>query len=212
MAITAGCDVVEPSAALVIGAVAGIIFYISSIYLAEVLHVDDVVDAGAVHCFAGVWGCIAVGLFDSRDGMFYGGGSALLKSQCIGSFALVALSMGLIAPVAMLLKYLHFLRVSVETEAKGLDSHFGIKALVQETDKMLKLKATQDILANQGFDLADLIEALGAVREMAVATYSPGFETRNIEEMNSNSTEKLCFLKVKRFHNMSKKYKERVER
>jgi len=66
-----------------------------------------------------------------------------------------------------------------------LDSHFGIKALVQETDKMLKLKATQDILANQGFDLADLIEALGAVREMAVATYSPGFETRNIEEMNS---------------------------
>ncbi len=60
--ITAGCSVVEPWAALVIGLISGIVYVLSS-KLLVMLKIDDAVDAIPVHFFNGIWGCIATGLF-----------------------------------------------------------------------------------------------------------------------------------------------------
>ena len=185
VAITAGCDSVEPWGALIIGLVSGVVFHVSSIYLAEVLHVDDVVDAGSVHCIAGMWGCIAVGFFDSRNGLFFGGGLSLLITQIIGTFFLALMSMGLLAPVALLLKRASMLRVSVEHEAKGLDHHFGIKALVHESDRLLQYKAMQDLLASQGLEVEDFMDSLYMLRSLTPLSFSPGDGVTNEREIRS---------------------------
>merc|ERR1711981_827918 len=64
VAITAGCDKVEPWAAVCIGFVATFV-YIGSSYMLKVLKIDDVIDAAPVHFFCGAWGLLAVGLFVS---------------------------------------------------------------------------------------------------------------------------------------------------
>ena len=62
VAITSGCGVVEPWAAVIIGMFAGWI-YLSSSNLLIKLRIDDAVDAIPVHMFNGVWGVLATGLF-----------------------------------------------------------------------------------------------------------------------------------------------------
>ena len=62
--ITASCALIEPWAAVLIGAIAGMIFWASSMFI-EYKEIDDVVLAIPVHLFCGAWGCIAVGLFAS---------------------------------------------------------------------------------------------------------------------------------------------------
>ena len=48
------------------------------------LKIDDPVGAVAVHGFNGLWGTVAVGLFDVNSGLFYGGGVHMLGIQCLG--------------------------------------------------------------------------------------------------------------------------------
>jgi Amt family ammonium transporter len=62
---------VEPWAAIVIGIVAGILFCIFPRILAA-LNIDDPVEASSVHYINGVWGCIAVAIFDSTRGFISG--------------------------------------------------------------------------------------------------------------------------------------------
>lgn len=73
--ITAGCSMVEPWAAFVIGIVSGWTYIFWSNLLVK-LRVDDAVDAIPVHFGNGIWGCIAVGLFaePSRVVNAYSGG------------------------------------------------------------------------------------------------------------------------------------------
>lgn len=66
VAITAGCAVVEPWAALVTGFIAGPLYLLGSNLLIS-FCIDDAVDAIPVHLVAGMWGLIAVGLFASPD-------------------------------------------------------------------------------------------------------------------------------------------------
>ena len=63
VAITAGCDVVTPQGALLIGAGGGIAATVGTELLERWLKLDDVVGAIPVHGFAGVWGTLAVALF-----------------------------------------------------------------------------------------------------------------------------------------------------
>ena len=63
VAITAGCDVVDPFGAATIGIVAGVLCIFSVEFFDNVAKIDDPVGAVSVHCMNGAWGTIAVGLF-----------------------------------------------------------------------------------------------------------------------------------------------------
>lgn len=62
VSITAGCSVVMPWAAVVIGVVGGMV-YLGASALVKKCKIDDPLDAGAVHGFGGIWGMLAVGFF-----------------------------------------------------------------------------------------------------------------------------------------------------
>lgn len=61
VAITAGCHLVTPLAALLVGAVGGVVCVLGTLAL-ERLQIDDAVGAVPVHLFAGIWGTLAVAL------------------------------------------------------------------------------------------------------------------------------------------------------
>lgn len=97
VAITAGCHVVDFYGAMVIGIIAGIIVLFGVELLDNKFKIDDPVGAVAVHCFNGVWGTIAVGLFANAQtsysdvvGLFYGGGIQPLLTQLVGVVAVAA--------------------------------------------------------------------------------------------------------------------------
>lgn len=126
VAITAPCAFVDPWAAIVIGAVGGVLVVLAVILL-DKLHIDDPVGAVPVHFVNGVWGTLAVGLFGKAslgiptDGLLYGGGFKQLGVQALGVGAavlFVALAMGIIFKV---IDKIVGLRVTSEEELKGLD-------------------------------------------------------------------------------------------
>ncbi len=121
VAITAGCDIVTPGAAVIIGSIAGFLLIFSVEFFDKVLKVDDPVGAISVHGVAGAFGTLAVGLFAVDGGLFYGGGLALLGAQAIGVIAVFAWAfiMGLI--LFKILKATNGLRVSKRIEEEGLD-------------------------------------------------------------------------------------------
>jgi Amt family ammonium transporter len=84
VAITAGCDVVGPGGAMIIGLMAGILLVFGVEFIDKVLKVDDPVGAVSVHGLNGAMGTIMVGFLSTSNGLFYGGGAAQLGSQLIG--------------------------------------------------------------------------------------------------------------------------------
>jgi len=121
VAITAGCDVVSPGGAVIIGILAGILLVFGVEFIDKVLKIDDPVGAVSVHGLNGALGTIAVGLFSTQNGLFYGGGAAQLVSQLIGVLAVAAWAMGLGFLVFYTLKKTIGLRVSKRIEEEGLD-------------------------------------------------------------------------------------------
>jgi len=66
VSITAGCPVVEPWAAFIIGVIGAFIYHGWSKLMIK-MKIDDVVDAVAVHGACGAWGVIAAALFAKND-------------------------------------------------------------------------------------------------------------------------------------------------
>mmetsp|Transcript_36817 Transcript_36817/g.80214 ORF Transcript_36817/g.80214 Transcript_36817/m.80214 type:complete len:491 (-) Transcript_36817:147-1619(-) len=140
--ITAGCSVVDPAAALLIGALSGVLFDLGSTMLLK-LKIDDPLGAAPMHGFCGAFGVIMVGLFARKEyvvqayapsgqiqyGMFFGGGWKLLGCQFLGVFSIMAWVCTLIGGIFMIMKAAGILRVPVDEEILGLDiSHHGGKA------------------------------------------------------------------------------------
>lgn len=136
VAITGSCGVVEPEGALLIGAVAGVIYQAGSALLLK-LRIDDVVNATPVHMFCGMWGIFAAGLLaepnnygeayyaarqDTCCGAFYGCGGHQLGAQVV--FILVDLAWcGTMAFLMFTVaRYTVGLRVPAEHEEMGMDS------------------------------------------------------------------------------------------
>ena len=67
VAITAGCDAVNPWAAAVIGLCAGFGVVFGVEFIDKVLHVDDPVGAIGVHCVNGILGTLLTGVFASNE-------------------------------------------------------------------------------------------------------------------------------------------------
>ncbi len=136
VAITAGCDVVDASGAVAIGAVAGLLVVFGVWLLDYKLHIDDPVGAVAVHCLNGIWGTLAVGIFANPtvpgyeiadetgnllSGLLYGGGVSLLGRQAVGVIVVgiwVVITMSIVFTV---IKKTLGLRVSEHEELVGLD-------------------------------------------------------------------------------------------
>ncbi len=121
VAITAGCDAVSPGGAVIIGILAGTLLVFGVEFIDKKLRVDDPVGAISVHGLNGAMGTLAVGLFSTSDGLFYGGGAAQLVSQLIGVFAIAAWAIGLGFLLFLLLKATVGVRVSKRIEEEGLD-------------------------------------------------------------------------------------------
>ncbi|MFO7668756.1 MAG: ammonium transporter [Bacteroidales bacterium] len=121
VAITAGCDTVSPGGAVIIGLLAGILLVFGVEFIDKVLKIDDPVGAVSVHGLNGAMGTIAVGLFSTSNGLFYGGGSAQLVSQLIGVVAIAAWAIGLGFLLFFILKRTIGIRVSKRIEEEGLD-------------------------------------------------------------------------------------------
>ncbi|CAM9854076.1 unnamed protein product, partial [Pylaiella littoralis] len=135
VAITAGCSVVMPEGAVVIGFVAGFVYNASSVLLLK-LQIDDVVDAAPVHMFCGAWGVLAAGLLAEKDnygeayysdrqgtccGALYGCGGKQFTANLI--FVLVVLSWAGCCSFLMFMfaQVTVGLRVSQEVEEIGMD-------------------------------------------------------------------------------------------
>jgi Amt family ammonium transporter len=138
VAITCPCYWVSPTGAFFIGLVAGFVVIFATDAL-EYLRVDDPIGAVPVHLAAGVWGTLSLGLFATGaygvpaptgmdasvlvKGLFYGGGTAQLVAQAIGSAAICLTTFSVAIVLMYAVKATGTLRVSKEGELEGLDAH-----------------------------------------------------------------------------------------
>lgn len=121
VAITAGCASVSPVSSIIIGFIAGIVVVLSVFFFDGVLKIDDPVGAVSVHAMNGAWGTLAVGLFATDGGLFFGGGIKLLGVQALGVVTAFAWAFGLGMILFNTIKHTIGLRVSAEEELRGLD-------------------------------------------------------------------------------------------
>lgn len=121
VAITAGCDLVTPFGAAIIGILAGFAVVFGIEFIDKVLKVDDPVGAVGVHGLCGALGTVLVGLFAEQDGLFYGGGAKLLIVQITGVVAVLAWVSVTMTIFFSVIKHTIGLRVSKEEELLGLD-------------------------------------------------------------------------------------------
>ncbi|KAG2487831.1 hypothetical protein HYH03_013548 [Edaphochlamys debaryana] len=135
VAVTSGCSVIEPWAAIICGSLAPL-WYEAGEALLERLKIDDPVSAFPLHACCGVWGLLFTGLLASenyitqvynitpghnRMGLFYGGHAQLLLCQFIAVCVIAGWSA---FNMTVLFGGLHFsglLRVGAEKEAAGMD-------------------------------------------------------------------------------------------
>jgi Amt family ammonium transporter len=129
VAITAPSGYVDPWAAIIIGAVAGLIVVVAIPLIDRVL--DDPVGCLGAHGLAGIWGTLSCGLFTvpelarfngvGEGGLFYTGSFHQLGAQA----AAVALSFSVVFTLSFsifwLIKHTVGLRVGAREELEGLD-------------------------------------------------------------------------------------------
>ncbi len=133
VAITAGCAVVAPWAAVVIGGLAGLVLIWAEGFVEKTLKVDDPVGAIAVHGFCGIFGVLMVGVFaDGTYGDISGlivGNFSQIGIQALGALVIMAWSLGTGFAMFALLKSSMGLRASDEEQAEGLDmAEHGLEA------------------------------------------------------------------------------------
>lgn len=119
--VTAGCDIVSPLGAVIIGAVCGTVMIYSVEILDHKFHIDDPVGASSVHGVCGSLGTILTGLLAVDGGALYGGGFGFLGAQIFGVVIVGgwAAIMGYI--IFKILDKVHGLRVPARVEEEGLD-------------------------------------------------------------------------------------------
>jgi Amt family ammonium transporter len=133
-AITAGCSVVEPWAAIVCGFMAAIVLIACNI-LAEKMRYDDPLEAAQLHGGCGAWGIIFTALFAKEEyvnqvypgkpgrpyGLFMGGGGKLLGAHVIQILVIIGWVSATMGPLFFVLNKMKLLRISAEDEMAGMD-------------------------------------------------------------------------------------------
>ena len=119
VAVCAGSDVMHPIGALVVGAIAGVVFVWMFTLQQNKWKIDDVLGVWPLHGLCGVWGGIAAGIFGSEA--LGGLGGVSLISQIIGTFAGILVAVVGAAIVYGGIKAVLGLRLSDEEEFNGAD-------------------------------------------------------------------------------------------
>ncbi|MCJ8314659.1 MAG: ammonium transporter [Saccharospirillaceae bacterium] len=163
--ITAGCAVVGPNGAIMIGMIGAVIVYFSEDMLIHIFKLDDPVGAVAVHGFGGVWGTLALAIFAPAEMLATGSNWDQFWIQLQGVVACFAWAfiLGLITFYG--LKLVHDLRVSPEDEHKGLNvAEHGAKTVWLDT-----LDTMQNIIKSKDLSLRAPIEIGTEAGETAMA-------------------------------------------
>lgn len=148
-AVTSGCSVVEPWAAIICGFVAAWVL-IGCNKLAEKLKYDDPLEAAQLHGGCGSWGILFTGLFAKKEyvdevypglprrpfGLFMGGGGRLLAAQIIQILVISGWVSATMGPLFYLLYKIKLLRISSEDEMQGMDMtrHGGFAYVYHDED------------------------------------------------------------------------------
>lgn len=119
--ITAGCDLVSPVGAALIGAISGVVMIFAVDFIDKVLKIDDPVGASAVHGVCGFLGTILTGLLALEEGWMYGAGPNFFLAQLFGATVIGCWAAGMGFVVFKGLDIVHGLRVPARVEEEGLD-------------------------------------------------------------------------------------------
>jgi ammonium transporter, Amt family len=119
VAVCAGSDLMHPLGALVVGAVAGVLFVKLFTIEQNVWKIDDVLGVWPLHGVCGLWGGLAAGIFGQTA--LGGLGGVSFVSQLIGSALGVAIALGGGYVVYGALRALMGLKLSEEEEHNGAD-------------------------------------------------------------------------------------------
>ena len=121
VAITAGCDKVNPFGAAAIGLLAGFAVMFGIEFVDKKLKIDDPVGAVGVHGICGCLGTLLTGVFAVDGGLLYGGGFHFLGVQALGVVAVIAWVVVTMTIVFQIIKHTVGLRVTAAEEISGLD-------------------------------------------------------------------------------------------
>lgn len=121
VAITAPCAVVSPTAALAIGAIAGVLVVLSVEFVEKVLRIDDPVGAVSVHAVNGAWGTLAVGIFGDLAKLSNHGRLEQIGIQALGIVSVFAWVVVTSFILFFVIKKVIGLRVTEKEEMRGLD-------------------------------------------------------------------------------------------
>ncbi len=119
VAVCAGSDIMHPMGALVVGAVAGIIFVGMFTLTQNRWKIDDVLGVWPLHGLCGTWGGLAAGLFGLPA--LGGLGGVSFQAQAMGTLLGVAWAVVAGTVVYGLIKWTMGLRLSPEEEYEGAD-------------------------------------------------------------------------------------------
>ena len=124
VAITPGAGYVTPMAAIVIGAVAGVLCYGIMLWR-QSKGVDESLDAWAIHGMGGLWGALATGIFavaaiNGKSGLLEGNMTQFI-AQVVGAGAAVIYAFVITYILAVIVDKTFGLRVTEEEEYVGLD-------------------------------------------------------------------------------------------
>jgi len=126
VAITAGPDYPSMNLAALIGAIGGILV-VFSIPFFDKIKIDDPVGALSVHLVNGIWGTLAVGIFNPEITLF----GQVKGIVIIGAFTFFSSLV-----VWGVLKYSIGIRISEVDEYNGIDvSEFGLNAYPEFVDR-----------------------------------------------------------------------------
>ena len=176
VAVTAGCSVVQPWAAVIIGFIGGLVYVGFSKFLVA-MKIDDAVDAVPVHFANGFWGVLAVGFFADPDlmaiagynsdkgGVFYGKGGDLMVCQLASLGWIIGWVVVLMTPFFMLLKVAGMFRVDPLEEEVGLDisHHRGAAydlsgAKKEDVEELMEVRASKHGKVEVPKEVADAAE------------------------------------------------------
>ncbi len=124
VAITPAAGYVTPMAAIVIGAVAGVLCYGIMLWR-QSKEIDESLDAWAVHGMGGLWGALATGIFavaaiNGKSGLIEGNVTQFI-AQVVGAGAAVIYAFVVTYILAIIVDKTMGLRVTEEEEYVGLD-------------------------------------------------------------------------------------------